>query len=205
MIALEPVALVPKTSVDDVFRMQAHRHVLAVADVAEDDGEMLHRVPGQRVGVGLRLAAGRLDVGAGDALDQRFLALAIGDEVGDRDLLQPVLLGKGRDLRAALDGAVVIDEFARSRRSAAGRRACRDRRPLRYGPSASARRLRARSAGRCGRGGRNRRRRHCGLARLRTVSVRSSAEMPVVVPCLKSTRDGEGGRVGANRCRRPSA
>ena len=45
-------------------------------------------------------------------LDQRFLALAIGDEVGDRDLLQAVLLGEGRDLRAARDGAVVIDEFA---------------------------------------------------------------------------------------------
>ncbi len=45
-------------------------------------------------------------------LDQRFLALAVGDEIGDRNLLQAVLLGKVDDLRAARDGAVVVDEFA---------------------------------------------------------------------------------------------
>ena len=95
MIVVEPVAGAEDVA-DDIFRMQPDRHVLAVADVAEDHREMLHRVPGQRVGIGLGLAAGRVDVGAFDALDQRFLALAVGDEVGDRDLLQPVLLGKGR-------------------------------------------------------------------------------------------------------------
>ena len=97
---------------DDVFRVQPDRHVDAVADVAEHHRQMLHRVPGQRVGVGLGLAAGRLDVGAFDALDQRLLALAVGDEVGDRHTLQPVLLGKAGHLRTAHDGAVVVDQFA---------------------------------------------------------------------------------------------
>ncbi len=97
---------------DDIFRVKPDRHVDAVADVAEHHREMLHRVPGQRVGIGLGLAARRVDVGAFDALDQRLLALAVGDEVGDRHALQPIRLGKRGHLRAAHDGAVVVDQFA---------------------------------------------------------------------------------------------
>ena len=102
---------VPNTSDDDVLGVQPDGHVLAVADIAEYDRQMLHGVPRQRVGEGLRLAAGRLDVRAGDALDQRLLALAVGDEVGDRNLLQAMLGGECRDLRAALHAAVVVDQF----------------------------------------------------------------------------------------------
>ncbi len=39
----------------DIFQMQAHRDIDAVADIAEDDGEVLHRVPGQGIGMALAL------------------------------------------------------------------------------------------------------------------------------------------------------
>ena len=104
-------AVLAEEILGDIFRMQAHRDVDAVADVAEDDGEMLHRVPGQGIGMSLGLAERCVDVEARAVLDQRFLALAIGNEIGDGDELQPVLLGEIDHLRAARDGAVVIDEF----------------------------------------------------------------------------------------------
>ena len=47
---------------DDVLGVETDRHVLAVADVAKDDGQMMHAVPGQHVGEGLGLAARRVDV-----------------------------------------------------------------------------------------------------------------------------------------------
>lgn len=96
---------------DHIFRMQPHRHFLSVANIAVNDRKMVHHVPGQHVGVGLGLAAGRVDVRAFDALHQRLLALAIGDQIGHRDLLQPMLFGKGRNLRSAHHRAVVIDQF----------------------------------------------------------------------------------------------
>ncbi len=128
-----------------------------------------------------------IDIEARHALDQRFLALAIGDEIGDRDLLEVMLFGKGGDLRAAHDRAVVIDQFA----DHADRRQAGELAEIDGGfgvagaheHAAFARHQRENMAGanEIGSGS-------VGLARLRTVSVRSSAEMPVVVPCLKSTR-----------------
>ncbi len=47
-----------------------------------------------------------------DALDQLLARLAIGDQVGDGDLLQLVLLGEGGDLRPLHHRAVVVGEFA---------------------------------------------------------------------------------------------
>ena len=54
----------------------------------------------------------RLDRKGGDALDEFFARLTIGDEIGDRDPLQLVLFGEVVDLRSGHDGAVVIGEFA---------------------------------------------------------------------------------------------
>src|SRR5690606_9336518 len=74
-----------------VFPVQAHRNVLTVADIAENDGEMLHRLPWQRVSKGGRRASGGLDGKARMALDELFLALPVGDQVGHRNLPQTVL------------------------------------------------------------------------------------------------------------------
>ena len=48
----------------------------------------------------------------GDALDQAFARLTIGDEVSHRNLLELVLFGEGGDLRPDHDRAVVIGQFA---------------------------------------------------------------------------------------------
>ena len=46
------------------------------------------------------------------ALDQLLARLAIGDQVGDGDLLEAVLLGEGGDLRALHHRAVIVGELA---------------------------------------------------------------------------------------------
>ena len=85
-----------------------------VADIAEDDGEngsiSCPRAAGRcRPG---RFAGRRIDAKTVEALDQGLLALPVGDQVGDGNLLQPVRLGEGRDLGPAHHAAIVIDEFA---------------------------------------------------------------------------------------------
>ena len=62
--------------------------------------------------MGLRLAIRRVDVERRLELDQGFLALAVGDEIGDGNQLQAMLFRKFSDLRAARDRAVVVDQFA---------------------------------------------------------------------------------------------
>ena len=97
--------------VDHRLAVEADRHAAAVADVAEDDGEVLGRVPFGAVGDGVRRAGRGRDRELGDAVDELLAALAIGDQVGDRDLLQAVLSRRRRRPRPALDRAVVVDEF----------------------------------------------------------------------------------------------
>ena len=128
-----------------------------------------------------------------DALDQLLAPLAIGDQVGDRHLLQAVARGEGRDLGAAHDGAVVVDEF--------GEHA--DRRQLRQAAEVD------RGLGVAGA------HQHAALAGDQREDVaradeivgagvrigeradgqlqRSSAEMPVVSAVAEIDRDGEGG------------
>ena len=93
-------------------------------------------VEGRAVGEGARRAGLGGDRELGDALDQRLAPLAVGDEVGDRDAAEAVLGGEARDLGAALDRAVVVDEFGEHADRLAGRRAGRDRPPPRCGRSA---------------------------------------------------------------------
>ncbi len=52
-----------------------------------------------------------LDREFADPLDQLLARLPVGDEVGDRDLRELVLLGEGRDLRPAHHRAVVVHQF----------------------------------------------------------------------------------------------
>ena len=107
-----------------------------------------------------------------------------------------MLGGEGLDLRADHHRAVVVGEFADHRRPAAGRRACTDRPRLRCGRSASARRRPWRSAGRHGRGGRNRSRpccrwraraRYCSAARRK---CRSSGRACTSTETVKAVPSG---------------
>ncbi len=104
--------LLAEDVVGHVFRVQAHGNVDAITDIAEDDGHMLHRVPGQGIGLRLCGAERRFERKLAFLFDQRFLALTIGDEISHRHLLHAMGLRKGRNLRAAHDGAVIIHQFA---------------------------------------------------------------------------------------------
>ena len=91
--------------------MQPRQHVLAVADLAVDEGHVMHAVERRDIGVALERADLGLDVEFADALDQLVAVLPVGDQVGDRDLRQLVLLGEGGDLRPAHHRAVVVHQF----------------------------------------------------------------------------------------------
>ncbi len=95
-----------------IAAMQPGRHVLAVADLAVDEGIVVHLVERRHIGIAIELAGLGLDLELGDPGDELLARLAVGDQIGHRDPLQRVLPGKGADLRAAHHGAVVIDQLA---------------------------------------------------------------------------------------------
>ncbi len=97
---------------DDVLPVQAHRQAGAVADAAEDEGDVLHGIEGRRVGIAGERPPFRLDRKGGDALDELFAGLPMGDEIGDRDALQVVALGEGGDLVPLHHRAVVVRKLA---------------------------------------------------------------------------------------------
>src|SRR5947207_13389351 len=76
---------------DDILAMEPHRDVPAAADVAEDEGQMLDAVERRRIGEATRFADRRVDVELALLIDEALACLAIGDEIGDRDDLEPVL------------------------------------------------------------------------------------------------------------------
>ena len=146
---------------DDVGAMQPRQHVLAVADLAVDDGHVMDRVERRHIGIAGQRADLALDRKLADPLDQLLARLPVGDQVGDRNLRELVALGEGRDRRARASPCRRRSSARTARRPAAGRRAGRDRCRPRYGRSASARRPPWRPAERRGPAARNRRRRCC--------------------------------------------
>src|SRR5690606_23853990 len=81
-------------------------------NIAEHNRYMLHGFPRQFVGIGMSSACTGLDRRVANALDQRFLTLAIGDEVGNCNPMQRVLFSKSLYVRTAHDGTVIIDQLA---------------------------------------------------------------------------------------------
>ena len=78
------------------------------ADVAEDDGQMMHRVPGQLVGIGPSRDPQRVfHIEAVDVMDQGFLALPVGNQVGHRHLLEAMFDGEIVDLGSTRHCAVI--------------------------------------------------------------------------------------------------
>ena len=147
---------------DHVGAMQPRRHVLAVADVAIDEGHVMHVVERRDVGIALAACRSRTPAGNSPTRSTSFSrALAIGDQIGDRDLRRACASRRRPRPAARASRCRRRSSVRTARRPAAGRRACRDRRRLRYGRSASARRPRARPAETHGRGARNRPRRYC--------------------------------------------
>ena len=81
--------------------MHADEHVLAVADVAVDEGDVLAVVVRAAVADGGEVARCQRHRRLGDPLDQLVEALAVGDQVGDRDHDEVVLVGEDAQLLAA--------------------------------------------------------------------------------------------------------
>src|SRR5215471_16958802 len=93
--------------------MQPRQHVLAVADAAVDKSHMLDGVERCHVGITRERADLALYREFADPLDQLVARLSVGDEIGDRDLLEFVELGKGGHTRAAHHGAVVVHQLGK--------------------------------------------------------------------------------------------
>ena len=86
--------------------------LLAVADPAIDESQMVHAIEWRRIGMGDQRPDLAGDGEGGDALDELFPRLAIGDQIGDRDTLEPVLLREFGDFRSPLHRPVIIGELA---------------------------------------------------------------------------------------------
>ena len=93
------------------FALDADGHVLLARDVADDERDRLHLVERGLVDIGLGVEAA--DRGGNDcnALEERLVLKAVGDEVLDRDDLEAVLAGEGDELGEPLHRAVVVDDF----------------------------------------------------------------------------------------------
>ncbi len=81
---------------EDIGAMQPGRHVGAVADIAVDEGVVMHLVERRHIGIAGEFADLARDLELGDPRDELLARLAVGDQIGDRDALQRVLLGEGR-------------------------------------------------------------------------------------------------------------
>ena len=96
---------------NDVGAMQARQHVLAVADAAVHERHVLHLVVRRHVGVALQRADFRRHRKFADSLDELFPHLAIGNELGDRDLSQFVFLRKGGNFWPTHHRTIVVHQF----------------------------------------------------------------------------------------------
>ena len=91
--------------------MHPGQHRLVAADVAVHQGEVLGAVDRGAVAVRREVAVPGRQPGLGDPLDQVLGAVAVPDQVVDRDHRQVVLVGERAQLRRALHRAVVVDDL----------------------------------------------------------------------------------------------
>ena len=99
---------------DHVGAVQPRRHVPAVADVAIDEGHVVDAVERRDIGIALERPDFGGDLEFGDPLHQLVAVLPVGDQFGDRDLHQFVLLREGGDVRPAHHGAVVFHQLGQN-------------------------------------------------------------------------------------------
>ena len=110
----------PEDVAGEALGVHADQHVLAVADLAVDEGDVLALVVGAAVADRGERARHQRDDGLGDPLDQLVEALAVGDQVGDRDHAEVVLVGEDAQLLAAGHAGRVLlaDDLAERPRGA---------------------------------------------------------------------------------------
>ncbi|ESQ02624.1 GTP cyclohydrolase/3,4-dihydroxy-2-butanone 4-phosphate synthase bi-functional protein [Streptomyces sp. PVA_94-07] len=112
---LELRAAVAALRVEDVagqaLGVEPHQDVLAVAEVAVDEGDVLDAVDRGAVTVGGEVAGGGGQPDGGLAADGRLAAAAVGDQVLDGDDRQAVLAGEGDQFGQAQHGAVLARDL----------------------------------------------------------------------------------------------
>src|ERR1700687_1750542 len=91
--------------------MQPREDVLALADVAVDEGHMVYGVERGDESIAAELADLAFYREGGDALDELLTRLPPGDDVGDRDLCELVVFGEGGDFGASFDASGVVHEL----------------------------------------------------------------------------------------------
>ena len=113
---LELLAAVAAQRVEDVageaLGVDADQHVLGAGDLALDHRDVVLVVHQRAVADGGELAELGRQLGGDDALDQPLGAAAVGDQVGDRDHLQPVPLAVGHQVRDPGHRPVLVHDLA---------------------------------------------------------------------------------------------
>ena len=99
---------------DDVGAMQPREHIVAVADAAMNKSHVMDLIEWRDKGV----AGQRADLGChrkfADTLDQFVACLPVGDEFGDGDARQLVLLREVGKFGAAHHGSVVVHQLGQN-------------------------------------------------------------------------------------------
>ena len=98
---------------DDIGAMQPRQHVPAVADAAVDEGHVLDGVERRHIGIACKRPDLALHREFADALDELVARLPVRDDIGDRNLLELVALGKRRHARPPHHRAVVVHQFGK--------------------------------------------------------------------------------------------
>ena len=106
---------------DDVGAVQSRQYALAVADLAIDEGHVMHAVERRHIGIAVERPDLGGDMEFGDPLHQLVAVLPVGDQLGNRNLRELVLAREGGDVRSAHHGAVVFHQLGQhADRSKAG-------------------------------------------------------------------------------------
>ena len=113
---LELLAAVAAQRVEDVagqaLRVHADEHVLGAVDLALDHRDVVLVVDERAVADDGELAEAGRQPGRDDALDELVVAAPVGDQVGDRDHLQPVARAVALEVGDAGHRPVVVHDLA---------------------------------------------------------------------------------------------
>ena len=127
---LQLLAAVAAQRVEDVagqaLGVHADQHVLLARDLALDHRDVVLVVDQRAVADDREVAEAGRHRGRHDALDELVVAAPVGDQIGDRDHLEAVLVAVGREVADARHRAVLVLDLA----DHAGRRAARQAREV---------------------------------------------------------------------------
>ncbi len=98
---------------DDVGSVQPREHVFSVTNATMHKSHVLDGIEWRHEGVALQRADLAFHGKLPDALDQLLAGLAIGNQIGDRNLHEPMALGKDRDGWTSHHRAVIVHQLGK--------------------------------------------------------------------------------------------